>query len=117
MAVDDIPTLETFTEGDTKAVVYGAAVDRNGAALSLTGKTLTLEGRKRDAAAAFTPIAVTVTDAAAGEWEADVAATMTTAAGSAGQYRCQVRITEGGTFFRSDPFKIPVRAPASAGTT
>ena len=115
MAADDIPTLETFTEGDTKAVILGTAVDRDGEVIPLTGKTLTIEGRKRGASAAFTPIAVTVTGAPAGEWQADVAATMTSPAGSVGEWRCQYRITEGGTYFRSDPFKIVVGAPASGG--
>lgn len=117
MAADDIPTLETFTEGDTKAVVYLAIVDRNGVAIPLSGKTVLIEGRKRGAAAAFSTIAVTVTGVAAGEGEADVAATLVTAAGSAGEYRCQSRLTEAGVYFRSDPFKIVVRAPASGGTT
>jgi hypothetical protein len=89
-------------------------VDRNGEPINLTGKTLVIEGRKRSAVAAFSSVAVTVTGALAGEWEADLAP-LVSPAGSAGELRCQVRFTEGGTFFRSDPFKVPVRTPSSAG--
>jgi hypothetical protein len=117
VATDDIPTLETFTEGDTKAVVYLALVDRNGDPIPLTGRTVLIEGRKRGAAAAFANINATVTGAAAGECEADVAATLVSPAGAAGEYRCQARITEGAVYFRTDPFKIPVRAPAAGGLT
>ena len=115
MASDDIPTLETFTEGDTKAIVYLAIVDRNGAVESLVGKTVQIEGRKRGTAAEFTPIAATITDAAAGECEADLAA-LVSPSGAAGQFRCQTRIIEGGgSYMRSDPYKVVVRGAARLG--
>lgn len=113
MAADDIPTLEKFTVGDTRAFIYATLVDRDGVAIPLTGMTVTLEGRRRGASDAFTPLAVTVTDAVEASVEVNVAAQMT---GARGEYRCQFRVTDGATlFYRSDPFKIPVEEAASSG--
>lgn len=112
---EDIPVLEKFTVGDTRAIVYVAATDRSGAVYPLTGWTLTIEGRRRGDSAAFSPVSVTVTDNAAGEAEADVASEL---CADAGDYRCQIRFTETAdptNYFRSDPFRIVVRGAASAG--
>lgn len=110
---EDIPLLERFTKGDTKAVLYFNLTDRNGSAISTSGKTVTLEGRKRGAAAAFAPIACTMTDDPSGEGEADVASEL---CDDAGEYRVQIRIDEGGSlYYRSDPGKIVVGGAAADG--
>ena len=108
---DDIPTWKTFTEGDTDAVHAFAIVDTDGNPVDLTGKIVTLEGRRRGAAAEFAPIVCTVTGAAAGEGEVSCA-TLTVAAG---EYRTQIRAASGGIFYRTDVGKIVVRGEARAG--
>lgn len=107
---NDLPTWKTFTEGDTDALLPFALVDEDGAAVSLSGKTVTLEGRKRGASAEFTPVTASITGAAAGEGEVSVASL----AAARGEYRCQIRVTGSG-YFRSYPGKVQIRGEARSG--
>lgn len=113
---DDVETWETFTKGDTVAVLYGTIEDREGNPISLTGKTLTVEGRARGEDAAFDDLDCTVTDAAAGEFESDAADLC--GVDEATEYRVQVRVATTATpadFFRTDLRKVVVRDAATDG--
>lgn len=114
---DAYTTVATPTEGESESIVTLTWLGSNGSGEDLTGYTVALVGKKDGAAAAIAPIAGTL--ASQGPTPGQVAfdfAAISSGAGSAGPYLCQMkrtRASDSKVSHSQEIFQIVVRKSAA----